>query len=212
VLQGLDFHVQAGEFVCISGPSGSGKSTLLHLLGCLLTPSAGSYRLAGNETAHLGDGKRARIRADDIGFVFQTFHLIPTLDVYGNVALAFLYGADGGRDVSGRVQRVIDQVGLSRRMRHRPAALSGGEMQRVAIARALVKEPVVLLADEPTGNLDSLTGARILDLFARFHRHGTTVIMVSHDADVACRATRVLHLKDGRFVDPETGGQRKRRS
>ncbi len=202
VLDRLDLQVAAGEFVAIRGASGSGKSTLLHVLGCLDRPSAGDYRFAGQPMQTLDDDALSAFRANDVGFVFQSFHLLPELTARENVALPFLYRggvAEAGGDVEQAVSEALAQVGLSERAEHLPAQLSGGEMQRVAIARAVVKRPRLLLADEPTGNLDSTTGREILDLLAGLNRGGTTLILVTHDASVANRADRQLLLRDGRF-------------
>jgi predicted ABC-type transport system involved in lysophospholipase L1 biosynthesis ATPase subunit len=202
VLDSLDLQVAAGEFVAIRGASGSGKSTLLHVLGCLDRPSGGEYRFAGQPMQTLDDDALSAFRANDVGFVFQSFHLLPELTARENVTLPFLYrggvaAADG--DFERAVSDALAQVGLSERADHLPAQLSGGEMQRVAIARAVVKRPRLLLADEPTGNLDSATGREILDLLAGLNRDGTTLILVTHDASVADRADRQLLLRDGRF-------------
>ena len=202
VLDRLDLRVEAGEFVAIRGASGSGKSTLLHVLGCLDRPSAGDYRFAGQPMQMLDDDALSAFRANDVGFVFQSFHLLPELTARENVALPFLYRggvAEAGGDVEQAVSEALAQVGLSERAEHLPAQLSGGEMQRVAIARAVVKRPRLLLADEPTGNLDSATGREILDLLAGLNRGGTTLILVTHDASVANRAGRQLLLRDGHF-------------
>lgn len=202
VLESLDLHVESGEFVAIRGASGSGKSTLLHVLGCLDRPSAGEYRFAGQPMQALDDDALSAFRANDVGFVFQSFHLLPELSARENVALPFLYRggiSEASGDVEQAVSEALAQVGLSERAEHLPAQLSGGEMQRVAIARAVVKRPRLLLADEPTGNLDSATGREILDLLAGLNRDGTTLILVTHDASVANRANRQLLLRDGRF-------------
>jgi len=202
VLDRLDLRVEAGEFVAIRGASGSGKSTLLHVLGCLDRPSAGEYRFAGQPMQTLDDDALSAFRANDVGFVFQSFHLLPELTARENVALPFLYRggvAEAGGDIEQAVSEALAQVGLAERAEHLPAQLSGGEMQRVAIARAVVKRPRLLLADEPTGNLDSTTGREILDLLAGLNRGGMTLILVTHDASVANRADRQLLLRDGRF-------------
>ena len=199
VLRGIDIDVERGELVAITGASGSGKSTLLHILGALDRPSAGSYSFAGREVADLDDDERSRLRASHIGFVFQSFHLLPQLTVLENVALPFLYADAPPPDALARSRRALERVGLGHRLDHRPAELSGGEMQRAAIARAIVVGPEIVLADEPTGNLDSATGAQVLDLLQELNEGGTTLLLVTHDDSVASRARRRLHLTDGKF-------------
>jgi putative ABC transport system ATP-binding protein len=199
VLRGIDIDVERGEFVAITGASGSGKSTLLHILGALDSPSAGHYAFRGREVAGIDDDARSRLRASSFGFVFQGFHLLPQLTILENVALPFLYSGAPGPDATPRARRALERVGLAHRLEHTPAELSGGEMQRAAIARAIVVEPEVVFADEPTGNLDSGTGAQVLDLLAELNRSGTTLVLVTHDAAVASRAHRRMHLTDGRF-------------
>ena len=199
ILRDLDLEVARGEFVAVTGASGSGKSTLLHILGGLDRPSSGSYRFAGREMSELDDDERSRLRASHIGFVFQSFHLLPQLSIVENAALPFLYAPLEVPDAKDRATAALAKLGLGHRLGHRPAELSGGEMQRAAIARAIVVNPELLLADEPTGNLDSATGAQILDALAHLNEAGTTLILVTHDPEVAARAPRRVALKDGRF-------------
>lgn len=200
VLKGIDLSLDGGEFVAIMGTSGSGKSTLLHILGCLDRPTSGVYLFAGQDTDTLSDRQRSHVRARSVGFIFQNFHLLPQLDVYENVELPFQYSDDDDQIVKEKVAQAIAQVGMSERLGHRPSELSGGEMQRVAIARAIVTSPTLLLADEPTGNLDSQTGRDILGIFRDLHRKGATIILVTHDHEVAAYAQKVIILKDGRFA------------
>ena len=200
----VSVRIVAGEFVALMGTSGSGKSTLMHLLGCLDTPTAGSYRLEGRDVSKLSRGERARVRNGRIGFVFQDFNLLAQLSALDNVALPLLYRG-GVKDVGAKVVEALAQVGLEDRARHRPAELSGGERQRVAIARALVAQPAVVLADEPTGNLDTATGDSIMSLLVEINRAGRTVLMVTHDAEVAKHARRILRMVDGRLT-PEGSG------
>jgi putative ABC transport system ATP-binding protein len=202
-LDGVDLNVAAGEYVAIMGPSGSGKSTLMNLIGCLDTPTEGSYRLRGQEVGGMDDDHLAEIRNREIGFVFQTFHLLPRVDAVGNVELPLIYAGTPRDERRRRAERALVTVGLEDRKSHRPNELSGGQRQRVAIARALVQEPALLLADEPTGNLDSRTGAEILDLFDRLHDEGHTLLLVTHEEDVARRAGRVVRMLDGRIVSDE---------
>lgn len=197
VLRDVSLDVGRGDFLAVTGPSGSGKSTLLHILGTLEQPTTGSYRFDGNEVAQLDDDARAHVRSTRIGFVFQSFHLLPQLDILENVAMPFLYAPRGESDAHDRSARALAQVGLSHRLRHRPAELSGGEMQRAAIARALVMEPELILADEPTGNLDSATGREILRLLESLNGGGTTLVMVTHDEQIASRAPLRARMKDG---------------
>jgi putative ABC transport system ATP-binding protein len=209
-LAGVDLAVDEADTVAIVGPSGSGKSTLLHLAAGLDRPDTGRVRLAGRDLAGASVGERARIRRREIGFVFQFFHLVPGLTVAENVELPLLL--DGRRDRAGRVAELLDAVGLAHRTRHLPSELSGGEMQRTAVARALVAGPRLLLADEPTGNLDSATGAEIMRvLFAARQDTGCSLVMVTHDEATAALAGRVLHLRDGRFQEPEPAAPPRRR-
>ena len=200
VLRELDMEVQRGEFVAIMGASGSGKSTLLHILGGLDRHTSGSYRFAGREMTALDDTQLSAIRASEVGFIFQSFNLVPQLSVYENVELPFFYGPEIPPDAGERIIEALSKVGLSHRLRHRPAELSGGEMQRVAIARAIVTSPRLILADEPTGSIDSATGEQILTIVEGLNEAGATVLLVTHNFEVAKRAGRQLALKDGRFV------------
>jgi ABC-type lipoprotein export system ATPase subunit len=201
VLQDVSLCVTEGEFVAVMGPSGSGKSTLLNILGLLDQPDAGRYRLEGIDTFTLDDDARSAARNRTLGFVFQQFHLLAHASAASNVALPLLYADDEPSDSPARVERALAAVGLSHRAHHRPGELSGGEQQRVAIARALINNPRVLLADEPTGNLDADAGADVLAIFRRVADEGTTVVLVTHDAHVAAAAGRAIRLTDGRIVD-----------
>jgi putative ABC transport system ATP-binding protein len=196
-LAGVSLDIAEGEYAAVMGPSGSGKSTLMNILGCLDTPSGGSYRLKGREIARLSDDELADIRNREIGFVFQTFNLLPRSDALHNVELPLIYAGLPPRERKERAAEALSIVGLSDRMRHRPNELSGGQRQRVAIARALVNRPSIILADEPTGNLDTKTGNEILAAFEAIHGQGKTVIMVTHEEDVAAHAHRVVRLRDG---------------
>jgi len=196
-LRGVSIEIESGEYVAIMGPSGSGKSTLMNLIGCLDTPTKGSYLLNGKQVSQMNDNELARIRNEEIGFVFQTFNLLPRASALHNVELPLVYAAVPSKDRQARAKAALDKVELSERMSHRPNELSGGQRQRVAIARALVNNPSILLADEPTGNLDSKTGNEIMGLFARLHAAGNTIILVTHEADIAAYARRAIHLRDG---------------
>ena len=207
-LDGVSLTVAPGEFLAVAGPSGSGKTTLLNLIGCLDTPTFGEIEIDGEPVGALSAGQRADLRARKLGFVFQTFNLIPVLTAYENVEYALLVRRRGG-DMGARVRAALDHVGLSERARHRPAELSGGQQQRVAIARALVGEPALVLADEPTANLDSRTGHEIIELMRRLNRErGTTFVFSTHDHRIMSAADRVLEISDGRLQPPADGAPR----
>jgi putative ABC transport system ATP-binding protein len=197
-LRGVDLIIRKNEFVAIMGPSGSGKSTLMNMIGCLDTPTAGEYWLNGYRVSELGDDALARIRNKEIGFVFQTFNLLPRATALQNVELPMVYAGIGAKERRAAAQGALGRVGLGERMHHRPNELSGGQRQRVAIARALVNNPSIILADEPTGNLDSKTSAEILALFDQLHKEGQTIVLVTHELDIAAHAHRQVHLRDGR--------------
>jgi putative ABC transport system ATP-binding protein len=202
-LRGVTIEIHRGEYVAIMGPSGSGKSTLMNLIGCLDTPSKGRYWLAGRLVSELNDDELAYIRNKEIGFVFQTFNLLPRATALHNVELPLIYNGTPGEERLERAKQALAQVDLADRMMHKPNELSGGQRQRVAIARALVNTPSILLADEPTGNLDSQTGEEIMGLFARLHQQGNTIILVTHEPDIALRAHRVIRLRDGKIEKDE---------
>ena len=197
VLKGIDLQIEKGEYVALMGPSGSGKSTLMNLLGCLDTPTAGSYLLSGHDVSNMSDDELAEIRNKEIGFVFQTFNLLPRTTALDNVALPMVYAGASKTQRTKRAQEVLTEVGLADRMDHRPNQLSGGQRQRVAVGRALVNKPSIILADEPTGNLDSKTSLEIMALFDAIHAQGNTVILVTHEEEVAQHAHRVIRLRDG---------------
>jgi putative ABC transport system ATP-binding protein len=199
-LDGVSLSIEEGDYVAIMGPSGSGKSTLMNLIGCLDTPSTGSYVLKGREIATMNDDELAQIRNKEIGFIFQTFNLLPRADAVQNVELPLVYSGLPRRDRKARAEKALDAVGLGSRKHHRPNEMSGGQRQRVAIARALVNDPSILLADEPTGNLDSKTGEEILALMDELHRGGNTIILVTHEDDLAQHAARVVRLRDGKII------------
>ncbi|QAA81354.1 ABC transporter ATP-binding protein [Aequorivita sp. H23M31] len=197
VLKGIDLDIERGEYVALMGPSGSGKSTLMNLLGCLDTPTSGSYELNGKDVSNMTDDELAEIRNKEIGFVFQTFNLLPRTTALENVALPMIYAGVSKKDRTARAEEVLTQVGLADRMDHKPNQLSGGQRQRVAVGRALVNSPSIILADEPTGNLDSKTSVEIMNLFNKIHQAGNTVILVTHEEEIAENAHRIIRLRDG---------------
>jgi putative ABC transport system ATP-binding protein len=200
-LRDVSLAVGEGEFVAIVGPSGSGKSTMMHIIGCLDRPTAGRYRLAGNLVAELSDDGLARLRSRTIGFVFQSYNLLPRTTALDNVATPLLYQGIGRRERVARATAALERLGLGDRLRHEPSQLSGGQQQRVAIARAIVTDPALILADEPTGNLDTSSGAEVLALFRELHAAGRTIVLITHDAEVAASAPRRLFIRDGRLTD-----------
>ncbi len=197
-LRGVSIQIEKGEYVAIMGPSGSGKSTLMNLIGCLDTPTKGTYLLNGKQVSTMNDNELARIRNEEIGFVFQTFNLLPRATALHNVELPLVYAGISSKERLDRARASLEKVELGARMNHKPNELSGGQRQRVAIARALVNNPSILLADEPTGNLDSKTGVEIMALFARLHEAGNTIVLVTHEADVAAYAHRQILIRDGK--------------
>jgi putative ABC transport system ATP-binding protein len=203
-LRGVDVQIRRNEFVAVMGPSGSGKSTLMNLIGCLDTPSGGEYWLNGQKVSDLSDDDLAHIRNKEIGFVFQTFNLLPRADALHNVELPLIYAGLDSKTRRAKAQHALQQVGLGDRMDHKPNELSGGQRQRVAIARALVNTPSILLADEPTGNLDSATGEEIMKLFEELWAAGQTIVLVTHESDIAAHARRQIHLRDGLVERDET--------
>ena len=202
-LRGLDVEMRKGEYVAIMGPSGSGKSTLMNLIGCLDTPTSGKYWLAGRLVSELDDDELAYIRNKEIGFIFQTFNLLPRASALHNVELPLIYNGTPAEERLTRAKRALEIVDLTDRMHHKPNELSGGQRQRVAIARALVNSPSILLADEPTGNLDSQTGEEIMGVFRRLHQQGNTIILVTHERDIAAHAHRIIHIRDGKVESDE---------
>lgn len=202
VLKGIDLDIKSGDYIAIMGPSGSGKSTLMNLLGCLDTPTSGSYILNGKDVSKMSDDELAEIRNHEIGFVFQTFNLLPRTTALENVALPMIYAGISKKDRTKRAEEVLEDVGLADRMDHKPNQLSGGQRQRVAMGRALVNNPSIILADEPTGNLDSKTSEEIMDLLDEIHSNGNTVIVVTHEEDIAAKAHRIIRLIDG-MVDSD---------
>jgi putative ABC transport system ATP-binding protein len=208
-LRGVSVTIAAGEMVAVMGPSGSGKSTFMTILGCLDTPTAGRYLLEGRDVSNLGDDELSAIRSRRIGFVFQQFNLLPRITAQANVELPLLYADGSGRERRERARGKLEVVGLGARAGHRPAQLSGGEQQRVAIARALVNEPILLLADEPTGNLDTRTSAEIMAVLQALHRTGLTIVLVTHEPDIAQYAERILSFRDGMLVGDEPVSERR---
>ena len=202
-LNGVSIDINPGEYVALMGPSGSGKSTLMNVLGCLDTPTSGSYMLNGHDVSNMSDNELAEVRNREIGFVFQTFNLLPRYSTLENVALPLIYAGKPNSERNSRAQEVIDMVGLGDRITHRPNELSGGQRQRVAVARALVNHPSILLADEPTGNLDTKTSLDIMGLFQEIHDAGNTIIIVTHEEDIAQHAHRVVRLRDGKVESDE---------
>jgi len=203
VLKGIDLDIEKGEYVAIMGPSGSGKSTLMNLLGCLDTPTSGTYVLNGKDVSQMSDDELADIRNKEIGFVFQTFNLLPRTTALDNVALPMVYAGVSKKERTARAEEVLTDVGLADRMDHRPNQLSGGQRQRVAVGRALINKPSIILADEPTGNLDSKTGVEIMNLFENIHKAGNTIIVVTHEEEIAQHAQRVIRLRDG-MIESDT--------
>jgi putative ABC transport system ATP-binding protein len=200
-LSGVNLGVERGEYVAIMGPSGSGKSTLMNLVGCLDTPTSGSYVLNGREVARMTDDELAAIRNQEIGFVFQTFNLLPRTNALQQVELPLVYSGLARKERRERAVKALEAVGLGDRMNHHPNEMSGGQRQRVAVARALINDPSILLADEPTGNLDSQTGAEIMALFADLNRRGNTIVLVTHEEDIAAHARRIVRLRDGKVTE-----------
>ena len=207
-LDGVSLFIGQGEFVAITGPSGSGKSTLMNILGCLDRPTSGSYQLDGAEVAMLNDDQLALTRNKKIGFVFQNFNLLPRISALHNIALPLVYAGVAEKERLDRSLTVLTKVGLAERRDHRPNELSGGQRQRIAIARALVNDPAILIADEPTGNLDTKSSLEIMDIFCDLHKQGRTIIMVTHEPDIAAYAERVVHVRDGRILKDEQNADR----
>jgi putative ABC transport system ATP-binding protein len=206
VLQGINLTIEKGEYVAVMAPSGMGKSTLMNIIGCLDRPTAGEYRLDGTAVDKMDDDGLSAVRNRKIGFVFQQFHLLPRTTALENVQLPLIYSSDENRDMDGLAQASLEEVGLGDRVHHVPGELSGGQQQRVAIARALVSDPAIILADEPTGNLDSKSSGEVMAIFDKLHKDGRTIVMVTHSEEIAQRANRIIRMKDGRIVSDEVKG------
>jgi putative ABC transport system ATP-binding protein len=202
-LRGVSFHIDKGQFVAIMGPSGSGKSTLMHIIGCLDHPSEGSFIMDGEDISKVNDNKLAEIRNKKIGFVFQQFNLLNRVNILNNVEVPLIYAGVNSKKRKNLVKQVLENVGLSNRLKHRPNEISGGEKQRAAIARALVNNPLIILADEPTGNLDTKNGEEIMKIFHKLHQEGHTIIVVTHELEIAKYAQRIIHLRDGVIENDE---------
>jgi putative ABC transport system ATP-binding protein len=207
-VRGVSLRVDEGEFVSTMGPSGSGKSTLMHIIGCLDTPTTGRYLLAGEDVSEMSEAQLADVRNRRIGFVFQQFNLLPTMTAWRNVELPLVYAGVARAERRRRAVETLERVGLADRIHHRPTELSGGQQQRVSVARALVTDPQLILADEPTGNLDSVSSADVLDLFDELHAQGRTIVLITHEHDVAERASRTVHMRDGRLLETDAVGAR----
>jgi putative ABC transport system ATP-binding protein len=204
ILKGIDLNIFKNEYVSLMGPSGSGKSTLMNILGCLDTLSAGSYKLNQKDVSSMQDDELAKVRNEEIGFVFQQFNLLPRLNAWENVATPLIYAGIGKKEREERARAMLEKVGLSSRAHHKPNELSGGQSQRVAIARALINNPSIILADEPTGNLDSTTSIEIMELFKAIHHQGNTVILVTHEEDIANHTKRIIRIKDGKVASDQS--------
>lgn len=202
-LRGVSFHIDKGQFVAIMGPSGSGKTTLMHIIGCLDHPSEGSFIMDGEDISKVNDNKLAEIRNKKIGFVFQQFNLLNRVNILNNVEVPLIYAGVNSKKRKNLVKQVLESVGLSNRLKHRPNEISGGEKQRAAIARALVNNPLIILADEPTGNLDTKNGEEIMGIFNKLHQEGHTIIVVTHELEIARHAQRIIHLRDGLIENDE---------
>ena len=204
-LNGIDLNVGKGEFVAIQGPSGCGKSTLLNIISCLEKPTSGNVLIDNIDVTEQDDDKLAVIRRDKIGFIFQGYNLIPTMDALENVMLPMMFAGKNDRIIAERATMLLEMVGMQNRMKHKPTELSGGEQQRVAVARALINDPLLIIGDEPTGNLDSKTGSAVMEMLIKLNQDGRTIVLVTHDSTVANLAHRVMHIKDGQFIDNQSG-------